>query len=425
MSKTIIFLLACWCGIEVANAKTAANPPFMLVSGISAPEEMCVVVENGSVDVEGAEILIESCAAAIAAGDGRELWQSSPNGQISNVVSGKCVGLLDNEVSNEGSVALMDCDGASAAGDARSVWESQGNGQLKLGRAGQYCLSQRGSEAGVEDVAAKAAIIASSFADAEAHGASMAVDGRSSTFWASALDPAEPVALTIDFGASKKIQAINIQWEHPAKSFSVSLTADGVKWQEVFATDSNVLGTTNIPIGHVRATKARVVMHEAHANRGAIQGHTVYGIKALNVFSPRLRSVVEDCADASQSHDARDKFFQTYVSESNPCSSKALRSELPSFEAARASLAGAAAELVGLLPQLEACGHGAASFHKGTQLARLNLEVSQKTERASVAHGVSQLALDVERQNGADLGGAKALMKEARAAILAVRHVVF
>ena len=56
---------------------------------------------------------------------------------------------------------------------------------MKLGRAGQYCLSQRGSEAGVEDVAAKAAIIASSFADAEAHGASMAVDGRSSTFWAS------------------------------------------------------------------------------------------------------------------------------------------------------------------------------------------------------------------------------------------------
>ena len=107
-------------------------------------------------------------------------------------------------------------------------------------------------------------------------------------------------------------------------------------------------------------------------------------------------------------------------------------------------MAGAAAELVGLLPQLEACGHGAASFHRGqtsshaldhllpprslhagTQLARLNLEVSQKIERASVAHGVSQLALDVERQNGADLGGAKALMKEARAAILAVRHVVF
>ena len=169
---------------------------------------------------------------------------------------------------------------------------------------------------------------------------------------ASALDPAEPVTLTVDFGASKKIQAVNIQWEHPAKSFSVSLTADGVKRQEVFATDSNVLGTTSIPIGYVRATKARVVMHEvramkimrlfifstpqraqAHAIHGAIQGHTVYGIKALSMYSPRLRSVVEDCADASQSHDARDKYFQSYVSESNSCSSKALRSELPSFEA--------------------------------------------------------------------------------------------
>ena len=76
------------------------------------------------------------------------------------------------------------------------------------------------------------------------------------------MDPAEPVALTVDLGASKKVQAINIHWEHPAKSFSVSLTADGVKWQEVFATDSNVLGTTSIPVGFVRATKARVVMHE-------------------------------------------------------------------------------------------------------------------------------------------------------------------
>ena len=58
-------------------------------------------------------------------------------------------------------------------------------GQLKLGRAGQYCLSQSGSEAGVENVAEKAGVVASSVADAVAHGASMAVDGRSTTFWAS------------------------------------------------------------------------------------------------------------------------------------------------------------------------------------------------------------------------------------------------
>ena len=57
-------------------------------------------------------------------------------------------------------------------------------GQWKLGRAGDYCLSQRGPAAGVEDAAERGAITASSTADAVAHGANMAVDGSSSTFWA-------------------------------------------------------------------------------------------------------------------------------------------------------------------------------------------------------------------------------------------------
>ena len=57
-------------------------------------------------------------------------------------------------------------------------------GQWKLGRAGDYCLSQKGPAAGVEDAAERGAITASSTADAVAHGANMAVDGSSSTFWA-------------------------------------------------------------------------------------------------------------------------------------------------------------------------------------------------------------------------------------------------
>ena len=56
-------------------------------------------------------------------------------------------------------------------------------GQLKLGLSGEYCLSQRGSIAGDEDVALRGATSASSSADTTAHGANMAVDGSSSTFW--------------------------------------------------------------------------------------------------------------------------------------------------------------------------------------------------------------------------------------------------
>lgn len=147
---------------------------------------------------------MEPCAGAIAAGDSRELWQYLPSGQIANVAGKKCLGLRDNAVQEGGSIVLMDCDHAAAAGDGRSTWATQGNGvhgigwflrltsvclrvcsrgQLKLGRAGQYCLSQKGPAAGVEDVAEKGAVMASSSADAAAHGANMAVDGSSSTFW--------------------------------------------------------------------------------------------------------------------------------------------------------------------------------------------------------------------------------------------------
>ena len=56
---------------------------------------------------------------------------------------------------------------------------------------------------------------------------------------------------------------------------------------------------------------------------GTFQGHNVYGIKGLALRAFRLQSIVEDCAAAAKSNDARDKFFETHVSEFAPCSSKA------------------------------------------------------------------------------------------------------
>ena len=81
---------------------------------------------------------------------------------------------------------------------------------------------------------------------------------------ASALDPAGPVTVTVDLGGHKHLRDLEIAWEFPAKSFSVGVTSDGVKWSEVFATDSNVLSSTRIALGSTSATKLRVVMHEAY-----------------------------------------------------------------------------------------------------------------------------------------------------------------
>ena len=81
---------------HATNARTAAeSPSFMLVSGMTAAEEMCLTVADGSflcagalcVTVgeqcfcscqgKGADAILEPCSFATAAGDGRELWPLS------------------------------------------------------------------------------------------------------------------------------------------------------------------------------------------------------------------------------------------------------------------------------------------------------------------------------------------------------------
>jgi len=79
---------------------------------------------------------------------------------------------------------------------------------------------------------------------------------------ASALDPTEPVTLTVDLGAAQKLTSLALAWEFPAKAFAVSVSSDGLKWTEVFATDSNLLASTEVSLGAVTATKVRVIMHE-------------------------------------------------------------------------------------------------------------------------------------------------------------------
>lgn len=390
------------------DAKTSGdNPSFMMVSGITSESEMCLTVANGNVDIEGVDVVLESCAAAIAAGDGREIWQHTPNGQISNALGGKCIG-TDGD-----SVNLVACDGGS-------TWEMQGNGQLKLGRSGEYCLSQRGFTAGAEDVAVGGAISASSSADATAHGANMAVDGSSSTFWASALDPDGPVTMTIDLGSARKLSAAEVLWEFPAKAFTISVSTDGIKWSEVYATDSNVLTSTSVPLGSITASKVRVVMHEAAE---AFQGHRVYGIRLLSLHALRLQTVVEDCASAAKSNDARDKYFETHVNEYSSCSSKSLRSELPSLEAARASLASVVAELTGVLPKLSSCSRAAGLMSSvgATQMMHQLKESAARNKR----HGKGSLTADsVDNQNGIHMDAAVALIKEARRVILATRDAL-
>jgi hypothetical protein len=110
-------------------------------------------------------VVLEGCAGAVAAGDGRDLFSLQAGGQILNIAGGKCAGLRNADVADGGELVFGDCDAASK-------WEVLGNGQLKLTAPGDLCLSQSGLAPGRTDVAAKAAVMASSTANAISHGSS-------------------------------------------------------------------------------------------------------------------------------------------------------------------------------------------------------------------------------------------------------------
>lgn len=103
-----------------------------------------------------ADLALESCVDAVAAGDGRELWVMQPGGRIAALRGEKCVS------EHEGLVSLGDCE-------ASASWELQANNQLKSASGSEMCLSGSGATSGL-NVALRAAVRASSAIDV-AHGA--------------------------------------------------------------------------------------------------------------------------------------------------------------------------------------------------------------------------------------------------------------
>jgi len=397
-------------------AAGGAGSTFMLLAGISAPSEMCMTAKDGNVG-------LEPCLGAIAAGDGRELWTFQAGGQLLHVASKKCAGV--DKATAGGDVVITPCDGADA-------WELAANGQIMIG---SQCLSQDGSAAGLVNVAARAAAVATSTADAWAHGAFAAVDLNQGSFWASQLDEAGPVELSIDLGSERHLEAVKISWEFPAKAFAVSLSVDGEHWSEVFATSVNVEDSSVIALGGKPASKVRLVMQEPHPIKGTFDGHMMYGVKSVSVLAPQLRAVVDDCAAAGKSKDARDKYFASFVSEFDPSASQALRGELPSLTAAKASLSAAAMEVAGRIPKVSMCRQGAGSLVEGPKFQRQELFRQAKAQTSTIllqdrmmnlelGRVEASVARAVDAEYGLGPVSMQPLITSARAAIVHLRGLL-
>ena len=349
---------------------------------------------------------------------GRELWALQEGGRLQHSVLSACAGAAS--ATPGGPVALMPCEGADK-------WEPLGNGQL---RAGRFCLSQSGQAAGSADVASKSAVVATSTSHPSAHGAWAAVDSDESSYWASKRDEAEPVSLTVDLGGVHALDAVTIAWEFPAKAFSVSSALkDGEPWTELFSTATNVVNSTTIVAGGRRASKIRIVMREAHPVHGVFQGHPLYGIRSLRALAPRLSPVLEDCASAGASKDARDKYFVVPAPAFDPSAAGALKSELPQLDAAKASLGGVVSEVSEVVPRLPLCQPSTAISEAASaaapallSLRRAHLQARRQGGSQVGAGKVGEaVARSVGLQHGVEAGSLRELLLSARAAVVRVR----
>ena len=336
----------------VAHAERLNTPStFMLVGGVSARSEMCLT------GLENVGASLSDCGAAVAELDGREIWSLSAGGALTSLASKKCLAVPSGAVAGA-RVALASCDGP----DASAAWELQGNGQIKLGSS-NMCLSQSGAAPGNADLAASSSVIASSTLDF-AHGAALAVDGLDSSYWVSKLDEASPVTLTVELDEPAPVLEVGLDFEFVPSSFSLQTSSGAGKWTDVYATDTNVLKTTTVPLTGHFVHGVRLLMKKAHATEGVLGGHALYGVRSFKVMAPQMRTVLEPCAVAAKSGDARDKYFAVAVGSFDPAAGAQLRSELPGLEAADAALAASVTELAEVVPDVHACKKKGVAFSK-------------------------------------------------------------
>ena len=119
---------------------------------------------------------------------------------------------------------MEECSANAESSDGRTVFAMTASGQLKMPRLGNFCVTMLGDGAADADVA-RGADFASTSSDSQ-HGVKSIADGDAKSYWASALDPTAPVDVQVDFGTSRQIKSIEIDWEHPAQVRSQYLSAN-------------------------------------------------------------------------------------------------------------------------------------------------------------------------------------------------------
>ena len=394
----LLVLLA--SGSSAAATAAAATPAnFLLVSGVTAEDETCLV---GA----GASVWLDSCESAVTSLSGKEIWSLATDGSLVHTASKKCLSAR-GQTNADAPMELVQCHAAGGV----PKWELQANGQIKMAQS-NMCVSHLGGSNSVVNAAAAAASASASSTLDPRHGAALAIDGVASTYWVSKMGEAGDVTLLLNFGEPLRGSVLDIDFEFVPSGFAVHVAgARPGEWLQVFATDANVLKHVKIPLDAAKPTSAvKLVLQTAHPTLGVLGGHKLFGVRSIKVLTRLLQPVLAPCAAAAKSPDARDKFFAVAVNAFDPKASATLAAELPALESADAALSAVVVELAGALPAMSSCKPA------GSVLLQANGTMAKTRQTRQARRSGLDLVLDVTQET--------ALLQEARATVIAARGLL-
>lgn len=352
-------------GIREVKLIGGGNPYFLLLSGISSEEEMCLQVEEGLINNDNTSIILDSCTNALASGDGRELWKTNSNNQVISAFSDppKCLSVVNLDDLENNKIVLYDCLRALEDGDGKSNWIFESNSQIRLQKSGDaFCISQKniyGNIPGIHDILLNldVSIYSNSTLDDD-HNPDNTIDGNLNSYWASATftdNYDHLVYLVLDLNKITDLSRIKIYWEYPPLHYNISVSTDNQNFTVVSENLANPSYITVDSLKNMETRYIKISMIKTHPKHGELGDNFLYGIRSIEVQANNLETVINHCRDAANSDDARDKYFVEYITEFD----KDLTNKLINLEddvtKNVSSISDNLSKLEELLPNIETC----------------------------------------------------------------------
>ena len=146
--------------------------------------------------------------------------------------------------------------------------------------------------------------------------AALAIDGiiDNDHRWASANNadqvPLPKEALTIDLGASKEVEEIELHWQRPnIISFKVEVSSDNNEWQEVYSTTEKLTATTLVTKivlpkpQEVQSVKVSSDNYDSTKPDGTSGGFTAVSLLEVKIFDKKYSSGIIEISDLASAKD--------------------------------------------------------------------------------------------------------------------------